>query len=254
MSFQSGAPFWSTSSPSRICLQGLTRAHAGHRGHWPYLLLGTVRSPWNSHLLEEFHSEDLFIFNSLDPLDPTHYRMWLNKKCCHYPSLSPFFILFSLFNWLQRSRNGMFTPLKWCILCCLSGRRGRLSPAALAEQKKSDHCSCWWTRSKTYPNMGQQSFLWSQKRDLKMKIWVTSQKKIWWCTCTNIFGNVTGKSWDTPWMGLGQYRRDDHAWKRRWRFTGHSLSGLFENWVAPVCINYHIATPKRIEKIVCHNF
>ena len=136
MSFQSGAPFWSTSSPSRICLQGLTRAHAGHRGHWPYLLLGTVRSPWNSHLLEEFHSEDLFIFNSLDPLDPTHYRMWLNKKCCHYPSLSPFFILFSLFNWLQRSRNGMFTPLKWFILCCLPGRRGRLSPAALAEQKK----------------------------------------------------------------------------------------------------------------------
>ena len=127
MSFQSGAPFWSTSSPSRICLQGLTRAHAGHRGHWPYLLLGTVRSPWNSHLLEEFHSEDLFIFNSLDPLDPTHYRMWLNKKCCHYPSLSPFFILFSLFNWLQRSRNGMFTPLKWFILCCLPGRRGRLS-------------------------------------------------------------------------------------------------------------------------------
>ena len=254
MSFQSGAPFWSTSSPSRICLQGLTRAHAGHRGHWPYLLLGTVRSPWNSHLLEEFLSEDLFIFNSLDP---THYRMWLNKKCCHYPSLSPFFILFSLFNWLQRSRNGMFTPLKRLVYSMLPTRspRSPVSCSASGAKKNRTTAAADGPGLRPIPTWGNNHFC-----DRKNEIWKWGcgyfflATKIWWCTCTNIFGNVTGRSWDTPWMGLGQYRRDDHAWKRRWRFTGHSLSGLFKNWVAPVCINYHIATPKRIEKIVCHNF
>ena len=211
MSFQSGAPFWSTSSPSRICLQGLTRAHAGHRGHWPYLLLGTVRSPWNSHLLEEFHSEDLFIFNSLDPLDPTHYRMWLNKKCCHYPSLSPFFILFSLFNWLQRSRNGMFTPLKRLVYSMLPTRspRSPVSCSASGAKKNRTTAAADGPGLRPIPTWGNNHFC-----DRKNEIWKWG--------CVFFLSNQD--------MMMHMYQ---HIWECNGKIMRHTMNGagsISEGW------------------------
>ena len=189
------------------------RAHSGAR--WASGSLALLVT-WHGAVTMKFSpigrvSQRRFVYFQLTrPTRPDSLQNVVKQKVLSLSITIPLFYPFSLFNWLQRSRNGMFTPLKRLVYSMLPTRspRSPVSCSASGAKKNRTTAAADGPGLRPIPTWGNNHFC-----DRKNEIWK------WGCV---FFSNQD--------MMMHMYQ---HIWECNGKIMRHTMNGagsISEGW------------------------